>query len=388
MPGGGGKDDAAKAEKQTFESQEPPIEKSLKKLKETLETLKDKDEDVAPPSSKFRADEFDAFSAGRSAPSGDSKDKMAPVMPGGKGPNTPQDPGKEKELPEYCLVRVVDVDVHPGHTYEYRLKVRMANPNYKRRDTASPAYGTKPELEVGDWTQNKIVLRVEPELRYYAVNQAEVEKLGNASARYSDRYSKDSSLRPDRVTFFQAHRWVEAARRAGDRPTDQLPIGEWAVAERFPVYRGEYVGRNERVEVPYWLPNLQSFIIATDSSTTSKDPGLSIPFGYNAGGAQPEAILVDFDGGAVAYNRVIGRKGDKVETKRLHDTSAGEALMMAPDGRLLLRETADDVAEEARQKRLKEFKMRVREVKDQGKSPEERDHKDKEKDKKKKPFGD
>ena len=36
-----------------------------------------------------------------------------PVMPGGKGPNTPLEGGKEKELPEYCLVRVVDVDIAP-----------------------------------------------------------------------------------------------------------------------------------------------------------------------------------------------------------------------------------------------------------------------------------
>src|SRR5207244_2008491 len=102
------------------------------------------------PSSKFRADDFEAFSAGKSSQLGEGKDKdkdrMMPMMPGSKGYGQLES-GKEKELPDHCLVRVVDVDVHPGHTYEYRLKVRMANPNYKRRDTASPAYGTKLELE-------------------------------------------------------------------------------------------------------------------------------------------------------------------------------------------------------------------------------------------------
>jgi len=306
-------------------------------------------------------------------------------MPGGKGFGMPED-GKEKELPEYCLVRIMDVNVHPGHTYEYRLKVRMANPNYKRRDTASPSYMSKPELEAGEWSRDKLVLRVEPELRYYAVNQAEAEKLANSSAKYSDRFSRDTNLKPDRVTFFQAHRWVEFVRRAGDRSADQLPVGEWAVAERFPVYRGEYVGRSERVEVPCWMPNLEKFIIPTESGASKADPGVTVSFGFNAGGEQPEAILVDFDGGAVAYNRVVGRKGDKVETKRLPDASAGEVLMLSPDGKLLLHESALDVADKDRQKRLKEFKTRVREVKESGKPAEEREQKDKEKGKKK-PFG-
>ena len=38
-----------------------------------------------------------------------------------------------RALPDYCLLRFPDFTVAPGQTYEYRVRVRMANPNYGKK---------------------------------------------------------------------------------------------------------------------------------------------------------------------------------------------------------------------------------------------------------------
>jgi hypothetical protein len=49
-------------------------------------------------------------------------------------------------LPDYCLLRVIDVTVQPGKVYQYRLRVRMANPNYGRKNVASPKLARDREI--------------------------------------------------------------------------------------------------------------------------------------------------------------------------------------------------------------------------------------------------
>jgi hypothetical protein len=49
-------------------------------------------------------------------------------------------------IPDYCLLRVIDVTVQPGKVYQYRLRVRMANPNYGRKDVAAPELARDREL--------------------------------------------------------------------------------------------------------------------------------------------------------------------------------------------------------------------------------------------------
>jgi hypothetical protein len=299
---------------------------------------------------------------------------------------------KPKPLPDHCLVRLIDVTVQPGKTYEYRLRARMANPNYGRVDVASPSYGREVELPPGEWSTKDappIIVRVEPELNYYAINQEQVERHESkdpSKLKYSDHYSKalrENELRPERFMFFQAHQWLEKASHRGN----QQDFGEWSVAERFPVARGEYVGRSERVELPIWRSELEDFIIATDATTTKGNPGISVNFGYDARGPQPEAILVDFEQGPSSYNRVESRTEDKVTTKAIRDSSAGEALLLTPDGRLQLLETVKDSADTVRKERLKKVKDRAREIKNRGKD-ESDDKEKKDKDKGKKPFSD
>jgi hypothetical protein len=340
--------------------QYPAIEKELPKLAETLEKV-----NAPPPSSRFpgRDEVIDPFSNDGNAPK----------------------PQKAKELPEYCLVRVVDVTVRPGRTYEYRLKVRMRNPNHLREDAADADVEA---LESAEWSSPKLMLHVDPELRYYAVDQAEAIKLAAKPETYRDRYSVDFSrgnLNPLQMTFFQAHRWVERIRLPTvsrfrmmlSQGPDwvEVPFGDWVIAERFPVWRGEYVGRSERVDVPRWDPRLDDFVLATDpKAKKAKDkepPGVLVSFGHDRNDGR-EALLVDFDNGPVRHQRTLSGGEGKPTVKLIEDAGAGEALLLSPDGKLILHERATDAADEDRVGRLAALKKRIKALKARPRPPEEK----------------
>jgi hypothetical protein len=272
--------------------------------------------------------------------------------PIGIGPGQPgYDPSQPLELPEHCLVRLIDVTVKPGKTYEYRMQVRMANPNHNRRDVASVSYAELPEL-LSDWSSS-VSVAVPHELRYYAVDQKEIDK-SEGVRKYVGTYTADiPAFRRERQIMLQVHRWLDAVRLNPD--SAPLLIGAWTAAERVPVYRGEYVGRKERTELPVWRFSREEFVIATDTSTSKFRKGVEVPFGFEEGGTQPESILVDFHQGRVDYLRNGGAK--------VTDDSGLEALLLNPDGRLLLLEGARDQADEQRKERLKKVRTHIEDVK-------------------------
>ncbi len=336
----------------------PKVEKELLKIKETLETLKGKGPaDVAKPPERFRRGPFDRFASGFGSPNDSKSSDFGEPAPKSEG----------SEIPEYCLVRVVDTTVQPGKTYEYRLQVVMGNPNYGRKDVNNPNFAQEPTI-TSDWFQLPEPVHVDPDLYYYAVDQKELE------GRDFKGPNAGMIIRPDEVVL-QAHRFVDHTRQKGG---NDILVGEWAAAERFKVARGEYVGRSLRSEIPYWKYALEDFTIAHDVTTSRRTPGIQVPFGYNANNPQqPEAILVDFESKRQSYARVVSRTDDKVETRGVSDAVASEVLLLNPDGKLVLIEGAEDAKEEStRKKRLDTIRERVKEVRDGAKAEKE-----------KKPFG-
>src|SRR5438067_13193903 len=65
-----------------------------------------------------------------------------------------KDTEAESELliPEKALVRFMDVTVKPGFAYEYRIKVRMANPNYDKKNLAYSRLAKEKEIVASEWT--------------------------------------------------------------------------------------------------------------------------------------------------------------------------------------------------------------------------------------------
>jgi hypothetical protein len=334
---------AGKDKERDKEDQYPKVEGELEGLKETLKALEGKKgKPVARPPESFNTDKFDPF-GGTEQPAGDED-------PGEKRGR--QGAGEEGKItiPDHCLVRVVDVTVQPGRIYEYRLKVRMANPNYNRTDVASPDYRKGEELKTAEWSR-PIRVQVQPELRYYAVDQKELER------KYKGPYAK-LKIKKDREVVLQVHRWLDNILSGGKDPLP-LMVGEWAIAERMPVYRGEYAGRMERIELPVWRYTREKFVIATDSTTRKRRPGIQVYFGYERPDGEetpPEPILVDFEGGLAVQHDRPGKKSG------ITDTGALEVLLFTPDGNLELLEGARDVDDKDRGERLRTVRQRIKQV--------------------------
>jgi hypothetical protein len=374
----------------------PRVEMELKNIQKTLADLKGKPADTITVGTNpitSRGDSFDPFatrqkrvaqavvnrpSAGGPAamtpqpggrPGGGmsrglggrgTDGRLAPRMgPGGgqaayaPGGNLPE---LEGVVPEYALVRVVDVTIEPGKIYEYRLHVRMANPNYKRNaEVLSPSYAVEKELNTekdrtdSDWFVVPKKVKVPPEFYYYAVDMKELE-----GRSYNGIHGRETPAR-DQQTAFQIQRWLVNA-STNDNPEW---VGEWAVAERVLVYRGEYIGRTERVNVPYWHGPSEKFILLQpqQEATRQKVPGVPVDFSL----PDDDAILVDFDGGLQHYERKA-RREDKGETVKTDDRISTETLIVASDGHLTARDSTLDALNKLRNERLSIWRNRILDV--------------------------
>src|SRR5262249_50378540 len=115
---------------------------------------------------------------------------------------------------------------------------------------------------------------------------------------------------------------------------------------------------------PYWRCPREEFVIASDSSTTRKTPGIELSFGYEAGPNQPEAILVDFSNGKAGYARVEPLEKGPVH---IQDMQAVEVLLLEPDGRLSLLEAGDDIDDYERTQRVRAARASLAAVRKGGK---------------------
>jgi hypothetical protein len=271
------------------------------------------------------------------------KDNGNPFKPDG-GLDGPQ--GKDAEPPEYGLGRVIDVTVEPNRTYRYKLQIKMANPNKDRKNVQSPEFAQEPFL-LSDWYEIKQDVVVPPETFFYAVDQKVLEKDYRGQNR-------DYSIQKDRQVMVQLHKWVYSL----PMPTDieskvekKVEIGEWVVAERVPVARGEYVVGNQRVQVPVWKASKERFVLMTDKYS-GKYPGVSVDFSQ---ADDTDLVLVDFTGGQVKYDR-----GGKAT---ISDQASTEVLVLSPDGRLLVHDSANDVKDPQRVERVRAYRERIKEVK-------------------------
>jgi hypothetical protein len=349
----------------------PRVEDRLAKLQATIEALRKTAGGRAPPG-RFAADDFDPFKPG----------KAPAVAPG--------------QIPEHCLVRVLDVTVAPGKAYQYRLRIRMANPNSGLPDPSRPpvpvrpasgprasgprasgprgatappgpmppgirpslASTSGPELR-SDWYNLPATVVVPRDLVYYAVDQKALEPR-RKGPHYAER------VRPNQAVL-QAHRWVDFIPLSGSKRP--LAVGAWAVAERLLVFKGEYVGRKERVELPVWNTTGERFVLATDSTPRRKLPGIAVDFSYGQPDrSPPEAIVVDFEGGPQTYDRAL-RPG-AARLRRLTDSSAVEVLLLSPDGKLLARSSDRDTEDPERVQRLHEVRKGIEGVKGAKRPPD------------------
>jgi hypothetical protein len=137
-------------------------------------------------------------------------------------------------------------------------------------------------------------------------------------------------------------------------------VGEWSVAERVIVTRGEIIDRAVKVDVPILVEEEEKWKLAsTQGSEKGRDPGINVSF---EGVRGRPAILVDFDRGRKTHLRA----GEKDLVK---DEPAEEVLVLAPDGKLLAFNSAADAADPDRQELLKLWRERIEKVKKDNSDP-------------------
>jgi hypothetical protein len=251
--------------------------------------------------------------------------------------------GQEEVKYDNALFRFVDVDVEPGHTYEYLIVLRLANPNYNKpdevaderdaddRELLSPAHYVPP-------------VKVPDDMYYYSVDENELQegygKRDNPAMVGADK-SRLERNKPEanRQVAVQMHRWV-------DRVKDKnFNLGSWLIAERLLLSRGDFIERKVRLQVPRWSKTAEQFLLAGKRPKAPKRPGEDCPeveFTTKLGINQKPALLVDYYGGRQSY-QLIKVAGDKVVScARIADESAAELLVLTPEGKLTVRDGRED----------------------------------------------
>jgi hypothetical protein len=375
----------------------PKLEEQMPNLKATIETLNsDPNKVVAAPSMTNR--DFSIFDVeagaspqmqpGGTKPPAGMTPSRSPFGPAGSSPpgmprvfvppastgavgDTPARAGlngygagflqKDQSftIPDYILIRLFDVTVKPGRTYEYRMQVRMGNPNKGRTDAASQSFAHQPELPPKDWYVLPEKVTVPLDVNYYAVDQAALDAAAAKAPKdpSQPKEPKEAKLPVQRVkenqTTLQIQKWMDTLKTK----REEQPIGDWVIAERVVATRGEPIGP-QKVEVPYWRKTQDRFTLASDGPSKSGRRGPPrVDVSFSEG---DEPILVDFTGGDVSYKPT--RPGSQALPVADKGTAVDVLLLMA-DGTLAAHDSAQDAVDAKRVLRLKENRDFIHEVK-------------------------
>jgi hypothetical protein len=358
----------------------------LKTLKDAMETQKKRDPKnvVVEPSKKrfaggdnpFKRDTGTNASLYNLGGEGGFPGMMGGMFPGmgrgGKGK-----PGAEGgvfsatvpqsyEPPDFVYVRVYDTDIKDGLVYEYRLRVKVKNPNYGRKGEVSKASDADNEElppQEDHWfvVPQKVAV---PQGGYHYVVEYTPPK---------DRESRPLPRPEPGQAVLQIQRWYEYLDLPGGL---REPVGDWVLADLLAT-RGMYVTGKAFTPLPFWSSVENRFVlreIPGEKTPKGKDPRR----GAIIEPVRPKALLaVEVEGGK-ASARVPQNPGD-LRTPRLprvEDEVASEVLFQYPDGSLEVRSSAYDKADPDRKEREENFQKWVKDTEDQNPSGQPQKKKD------------
>jgi hypothetical protein len=114
----------------------------------------------------------------------------------------------QRSTAELVQIRFVDYTVEPEHTYQYRLKVVVTNPNYSRLDVMNAEENAKDKrLSSDEWSEPTPLVYVPPDMEYYVLDRVKLRE----EAR------------------LQVHSWMP-------------DVGDWQYSD-FPTKPGDPIGR-------------------------------------------------------------------------------------------------------------------------------------------------
>jgi hypothetical protein len=312
-----------------------------------------------------------------SPPGGMFSGPGGPPVPGGVGPGGPGAPKfPDGSVPntttvandvDNFLLRFVDCDVEPGRTYEYRIRLRMTNPNYGQDKLVANPEFAKDSFKTlySPWVQT-FAITVPAESFLYAHDvKAYRDQISNtypaegpSATPESKEVSKLLQVK-DNQAVVEVATWMEQVRTGTGAQRE--PVGAWVVAE-MPVGRGEFVGRKQFIKLPLWSSETQQYLLREVSDKVVK--GKHQPKGWMVD-FSTKSVLVDFEGGKVKTRTSVrfDEKGNVVPGARpIEEDAATELLIVRPDGKLVVRTSQVDDADPNRKSISAEWGRWVKDV--------------------------
>ena len=273
---------------------------------------------------------------------------LGPLMGGPKGPTTGGaggstsgkmfTPGDAKNNPylnapeiEHLLLRFVDPAVQPGMTYQYQIRLRMKNPNYKHTTEVSKPSDAEKEFLDSPWVTLADQITIPSETFVYSADWSAYTK------KIKEEHEKERELQrrleaKDYQAVVETVSWMEQV-RTGDGGKRE-PVGAWVVAD-YPVGRGEYIGRKTYVKLPLWSSETNSYVLREVPDKVipkigAKEPAQ--PKGWLMDFTNNRSILVDFEGGKVRT---------RIGSREVTEEVATEMLVLRPDGKLVVKRSTD-----------------------------------------------
>jgi hypothetical protein len=288
---------------------------------------------------------------------GEGRTKGSGAPPGTSG--TSSTPSGPIEPPDHVYVRVYDTDIQDGRIYEYRLRVKLKNPNFGRKDQVSKASDADTE-------------ELPPDDLHWYVFPKKVS-VPQGGYHYVVEYTKPESKTafpmpaPDATkgqAVLQFQRWYEYLDL---NESLKEPVGDWVLAEMI-ANRGMYVTGKAFAPLPFWSSVDNSFVlreITGEKTPKGKDPRR----GAIIEPVRPRTLLtVDVQGGKIRA-RVPVNPGERTNRgTTVEDEAASEVLFLYPDGTLDLRTSAVDKADADRKDREERFKKWVKDTEERNPS--------------------
>jgi hypothetical protein len=196
------------------------------------------------------------------------------------------------------MIRALDFTTLPDTTYRYRVRIIVFNPNYKRDDVTTTAVDTKSTELVGPWSEPTDEVTMPADISAYALSLL-------------------PSAKSDTMVNFQVIRF--------DTNTGVT------IPHKFAASTGEIIGETSSADIP-----------------TSEGTGKQIkPVDFNT-----RQIVLDVRGGLQPLPP--GFPGGPLEHPAL-------ALLLRPDGSVLVRSQADDLNDEVRKDIQRNYDREVKE---------------------------
>ena len=291
---------------------------------------------------------------------------MMPEFPGaasrkGKESGTAtQQPTGPPEPPDHIYVRAYDPSIQEGRIYTYRIRVKVKNPNFGKKDQVSKASDADteelPPLEE-HWFEFKNAVSVPQAGYHYVVEYTKPDAKASLPLREPDQKYGQA------VVQFQ--RWYDYLDL---NESLKEPIGDWVEAEMIAT-RGMFVSGKAFSPVPFWSSVDNTFVLREITGDPKTAKGKEARRGALIEPVRPRSLLaVDISGGKVRP-RVAVNPGERTNRgTTVEDEAASEVLFLYPDGTLDLRSSAFDKADADRKDRDEKFKNWVKDTEDKNPS--------------------